>query len=199
MRNMKFKENGFVVVRCAVKDQTLALLETQFKMMEDCSYLERGISKENTRAFEDDQVHFSFPWYSAYCFESLMVILQKEIENVTAKQLFPCYTYARIMHEGASMAKHKDRPSCEFSATICISEDEKNPYPIYIEDYSGKVHEVFLKPGDMIVYNGTELNHWREEYKGKEQIQCFIHYVDANGPYKDHKFDKRPMLGFAKS
>lgn len=199
MRNIQFKENGFVIIRCAVKEQTLDLLRTEFKMMEDCSYYERRIPKEDTKAFEDKDVPCSFPWYSAFCFESLMVILQSVVENATAKELFPCYSYARIMRAGASMVKHKDRPSCEYSATICISEDEENPYPIYMEDYSGRVHKVFLKPGDMIVYNGTELNHWRKEYKGKEQIQCFIHYVDANGPYKDHKFDKRPMLGFAKT
>ena len=47
----------------------------------------------------------------------------------------------------------------------------------------------------MIVYNGTELNHWREEFQGKEHTQAFLHYVDANGEYKDFKYDKRPMLG----
>ena len=27
------------------------------------------------------------------------------------------------------------------------------------------------------------------------QMQCFLHYVNAKGPYADHKYDKRPMMG----
>jgi hypothetical protein len=50
----------------------------------------------------------------------------------------------------------------------------------------------------MLVYNGTELNHWREEYQGSEQMQCFLHFVDANGPYADYKYDNRPMVGLSR-
>jgi hypothetical protein len=55
--------------------------------------------------------------------------------------------------------------------------------------------EVILQPGDMVVYKGSEVEHWREPYTGKEQIQLFFHYVDANGPHAECKFDYRPMLG----
>ena len=47
----------------------------------------------------------------------------------------------------------------------------------------------------MCVYSGCELEHWREPYEGTQQIQCFLHYVNSNGKYKDYKFDKRPMMG----
>ena len=99
------------------------------------------------------------------------------------------------MGSGASMAKHKDRPACQFSATICIQDDIENPYPLCIENYSGHVSSIVLNPGSMIVYHGTQLNHWREEWYGTDHIQTFLHYVDENGPYKDYKYDKRPMLG----
>ena len=82
--------------------------------------------------------------------------------------------------------------------TLCIQDDKKNPYPIFIENYEGVASSIVLEPGDMIVYHGTQLNHWREEWFGNEHIQTFFHYVDANGPYKDYKYDKRPMLGLEK-
>jgi hypothetical protein len=47
----------------------------------------------------------------------------------------------------------------------------------------------------MCVYSGCEFEHWREPYGGNQQIQCFLHYVNSNGAYKDYKFDKRPMMG----
>jgi hypothetical protein len=55
-----------------------------------------------------------------------------------------------------------------------------------------------LEPGDMSIYTGCEVEHWREPYEGNQQIQLFLHYVDANGVHKDWKFDKRPFLGMKK-
>ena len=47
----------------------------------------------------------------------------------------------------------------------------------------------------MVVYHGTELEHWREKFDGNTQTQLFMHYVDADGEYKDRLFDGRPNLG----
>jgi hypothetical protein len=55
--------------------------------------------------------------------------------------------------------------------------------------------KVILQPGDMVIYRGCDIKHWRDPYDGNQQIQVFLHYVDVNGKYADHKFDKRPMLG----
>lgn len=193
----ELKKNGFVVLKEVVGQQTLKLLQHNFKMIQDCDLYLKGLPTDSAKTMNDTQVKNSFYWYSAYCFESLMLVLQPEVERATGKSLFPCYTYARIMYEGALMEKHKDRPSCQYSTTICIDEDPDYPYPIFIENYKGVVSEIHLSPGDMLVYNGTKLNHWRETYKGKQQMQAFLHYVDADGEYKDFKFDKRPMLGLS--
>jgi predicted 2-oxoglutarate/Fe(II)-dependent dioxygenase YbiX len=36
--------------------------------------------------------------------------------------------------------------------------------------------------------------HWRKEYKGKWLAQVFLHYVDAEGPNAEWKYDKRQKL-----
>ena len=95
----------------------------------------------------------------------------------------------------AIMKKHVDRPSCQLSITACIDHDKKSKWPIGFQRRDGKKIEVYTEPGDMVIYSGCELAHWRDAYQGKEQIQAFMHYVDAKGKYKDHKFNKRPMLG----
>ena len=33
---------------------------------------------------------------------------------------------------------------------------------------------ISLEEGDLIIYKGKELEHWREKYNGKEQIQVFL-------------------------
>ena len=53
--------------------------------------------------------------------------------------------------------------------------------------------KINLKPGDMLIYDGCELEHWREPFKGKVCAQVFLHYnINCN---KSNKFDGRPMLG----
>lgn len=192
-----FATNGYAVARGIIEPQTCRVLAEQFRMHRRCSYFYRNAPLEHVRAFEDGQVPYSFPHYGFYAFEALMVEMQPAMEVVIGKKLHPCYTYARIMFAGADMKVHKDRPSCQFSTTACIDYDVKDPYPIYIKNYAGKTSAVTLAPGDMLVYHGTDLEHWREEYTGREHIQAFLHYVDARGKYKDYKYDHRPMLGLS--
>jgi hypothetical protein len=192
-----FITQGYAVAKGIIEPQTRKILAEQFRMHRRCQHFYHKIPIDNTKAFADTQVPCSFAHYSFYAFEALMVELQPAMEVVIGKKLHPCYTYARIMFAGADMKIHKDRPSCQYSTTACIDYDVKEPYPIYIKNYAGKTSGVILEPGDMLIYHGTDLEHWREEYTGREHIQAFLHYVDARGKYKDYKFDHRPMLGLA--
>ena len=90
-----------------------------------------------------------------------------------------------------------------------------NEWPIYIDptgannviDEYKEIHKpnahkgnrVDLKVGDMLVYSGCELEHWREAFEGNVCVQAFLHYNDADGRFgKENIFDKRPMLGIPK-
>jgi hypothetical protein len=123
-------------------------------MIKDIDFVRHNHSFQNTRAFEDPQVPFSYSTYAHPPFESLMLLLQSEVESHTGLQLYPCYAYGRIMWPGAFMEAHRDRPSCEISCTICIDSDNENDYPIYMEDYQGNINKVIQKPGDVLIYNG---------------------------------------------
>jgi hypothetical protein len=197
-RNEEFAKNGYVIIRNVLDEQTLELCATQFKLVKEVSKHISDMTEEEFESVNDNQVPNSFYQYGNFCFESLMVMLKPIVEDVIGKSLYPSYTYARIMNSGASMERHRDRPSCQFSLTLCIQDDKENPYPIFMENYGGIASSVLLNPGDMIVYHGTQLYHWREVWHGSEHIQTFFHYVDSNGPYKDYKYDKRPMLGLQK-
>ena len=63
-------------------------------------------------------------------------------------------------------------------------------------DRNKKGKEIFMEPGDMIIYRGCKIEHWREKFKGTNLSQVFLHFNDGEGPYKDYcKYDGRPMLG----
>ena len=127
----------------------------------------------------------------------------------TGLNLVPTYSYARIYKKGDELKRHKDRPSCEISTTLNLGGD---PWPIFIDgtgadsviDEYKNIHKhnapkgtkVLLEVGDMLVYSGCELEHWREPFEGSVCGQVFLHYNHVNGPFADkNKFDKRPMLG----
>jgi hypothetical protein len=55
--------------------------------------------------------------------------------------------------------------------------------------------KVDLKPGDMLIYKGMELEHWREPFEGEDCIQVFLHYNKTSKEAELNKFDKRPHLG----
>ena len=103
-----------------------------------------------------------------------------------------------MYYNGAEMAVHRDRPSCQYSATMTIEVDETGPWEIWMENKYGDCSPFVIPVGSMLVYSGDKLAHWRETYTGKRQIQAFLHYVDADGEYANFKYDKRPMLGAGK-
>jgi hypothetical protein len=114
-------------------------------------------------------------------------------EEVTQAKLFPTYSYFRIYKNGDVLVKHKDRPSCEISLSLCLGYEAEMPWALWIEGPLG-VASIELQPGDALLYRGIECSHWREPMVGERAVQVFLHYVDQNGPYAEWKFDKRPSL-----
>ena len=72
-------------------------------------------------------------------------------------------------------------------------------WPIYLEpseEVGKKGRKVNLKPGDMLVYRGCDLEHWRDKFKGTECVQVFLHYNNSKTPgAKENIFDNRKHVG----
>lgn len=192
---MAFKEELYEVVKGAVPHELCVFIDTELELMKKVNYLANNANENDTNFFADNQCKNSFPYYGSYCTETLGQYLQSKIEEVTGKTLYPTYSYMRIYYTGSDMERHTDRPSCEYSATVCISNNPE-PWEIWFEALNGEKRAIYLEPGDMIVYKGDILPHWRDEYKGNRQTQIFVHFVDAHGKYRDYKFDRRPYLAF---
>lgn len=144
-----------------------------------------------------------YPWaerhgfndlYGDLLMESLLLHLQPAMEQTTGLRLLPTYSFLRIYETGAELPKHTDRHACELSASLTIGYDAPQPWPLWVES-NGRPRSLTLAPGDMLVYRGREVPHWREEFTGRYWIQAFFHYVDAAGPLADYKYDKRAGIG----
>jgi hypothetical protein len=200
---MSFKKNKYVVIKQAISKDLAAFVVNYFvmkKQVYDTCRQARFISPYEVLLGEyegaDDQIPHTYYCYSDIAMETLMLKCQPIMEKITGLKLTPAYTFARIYKHGDVLKRHTDRFSCEISTTMNLGGD---PWAIYLEP-SGKEGlkgiKVDLKPGDMLVYRGCELEHWRNKFKGKECIQAFLHYNNRKTPgAKDNIFDKRPHLG----
>lgn len=114
--------------------------------------------------------------------------LKPFVESIVSKKLNFTYDYFRAYLNQNELKKHTDRESCEYSLTICLKKGNCN-YPIFFEKKDGSNVKIELENGDMILYKGMELCHWREKYQGDQHIQLFIHYVDINNRFSVYKND----------
>ena len=157
--------------------------------------------------FTDKQAPGDFSKYGDPIMDALLSISIEQMCTLTGKELLPTYSYHRLYTTGTELKRHKDRPSCEISTTLCLGYDASNvdaskypdwDWPMFVKEDNGKEIPVHMKPGDMIIYRGCNVEHWREPYWGKNHAQVFMHYNDKNGPYAIAN-DGRPVLGLPSS
>jgi hypothetical protein len=158
--------------------------------------------------WNDKQVPDTYSHCADIAMETLLEWVKPIMEKHTGLKIIPTYSYARIYKKGDILHRHKDRFSCEISTTLNLGGD---PWPIYLSPKenvgipnkekgitsvsNAKGLKVNLKPGDMLIYSGCELEHWREAFDGEDCIQVFLHYNKVSKEAEQNKFDKRPHLG----
>lgn len=144
----------------------------------------------------DKQIPNTYSHYADIVMETLLEKIKPVMEENTGLKVLPTYTYARIYKKGDILKRHKDRYSCEVSTTLNLGGDD---WPIYLEPSGEEGKEgikVDMQPGDMLVYKGCDVEHWREEFTGENCGQVFLHYNDASDPKaEENKYDTRPFLG----
>ena len=180
-----FEREGYAVHRGVVP-----------KALRDFISIEYDILLSNQRMrFGDPQVAAGYSAYGPPVSEALMQYLLPFMEEKTGHKLYPTYSYGRVYLKGATLAKHRDRPSCEISLSVMIGQSGNVPWPLHFESLTGKTVAVALEPGDLVIYKGMDLTHWREAFQGDQQLQLFLHYVRRDGPHAKYRFDMRERLG----
>jgi len=211
---MSFKKKKYQVIKNALSQELTYFCRRYFtfkRQVANTLYAGKYISPYETMfgVYCDEQVPNTYSHYADLVMEVLLVELLPLMRKKTGLKLTPNYSYARIYKKGDILKRHKDRFSCEISTTLNLGGD---PWPIYI-DPTGKdcvIDEqqniikpnapkgikVNLDPGDMLIYRGNELEHWREPFEGEDCVQVFLHYNNAATEGADENlFDRRPHLG----
>ena len=212
---MTFIVNRYQVIKKAVSFDLANFIYNYFMLKRDAVkwMYDNNIIYDNGMfgTWIDEQVPNTYSHYADMVIETLMMKVLPVMREETGLELIPTYSYARLYKKGDILHRHKDRPSCEISTTMNLGGD---PWPIFIDGtgadsiLSGRETTTVVKPnapkgtkvllevGDMLVYSGCELEHWREPFEGETCGQVFLHYNHVNGPFAEkNRFDKRPMLG----
>ena len=205
--------NKFQVIKNAVPYELANFIFNYFLLKRDAVdfMYKNNITYDNGSlgTWTDKQVPNTYSHYADMVMETLMMKVLPRMEKETGLQLIPTYSYARLYKTGDILKRHKDRPSCEISTTLNLG---GAPWPIFIDgtgsdnviDEYKQIHKpnapkgtkVLLEVGDMLVYSGCELEHWREPFEGDICGQVFLHYNHVNGPFANkNMFDGRPKLG----
>jgi len=196
-----FKKQKYLIIKKAISNDMANFIYGYFSFKRRVAkkfFEERYISPFNTEwgFWSDEQVPNTYCHYADIAMETLLERVRPKIEKETKLKLIPTYSFARLYKTGDVLKRHKDRFSCEISATMFLGGE---PWELYIEpsgQENNKGIKILQKPGDILIYSGCELEHWREAFKGKNCCQVFLHYNKAGSTQaKENKFDRREFLG----
>ena len=214
---MSFKTKKYQVIRGALSKELANFIFNYMMLQRDAVDFMMKNNKVNpanpfmgTRT--DKQVPGCYTKYADWVMETLLMYMIPIMKAKTGLELIPTYTYTRLYEKGNILKRHKDRPSCEISTTLHLGGDE---WPIFLDPTGAdcviderkniiksgapKGVSVLMQPGDMLVYRGCDLEHWREPFQGTICSQVFLHYNNVQGPFaKTHVLDGRPLLGIPK-
>jgi len=216
---MSFKTKKYQVIRQALSKELANFIFNYMMLQRDAvDFMMKNNKVNPANPFmghrTDQQIPGAYSKYADWVMETLLQYMRPIMKAKTGMDLVPTYSYTRLYEKGNILHRHKDRPSCEISTTLHLGGD---PWPIYLDPtgadniLSGRETTTVVKPGapkgvrvdlkigDMLIYSGCDLEHWRESFQGTVCSQVFLHYNHANGPFaKTNMFDKRPMLGITK-
>lgn len=195
MINNTFKQTGYLHVPNLIP-KSLCAIVNQYALFKE------GLEFEAS----DEQVRGAHSIYGDTLMETVLHFLHSHMEKHTGLELCPTYSYYRVYRPGMTLDRHTDRESCEISTTICFGYNYMNKqdynWSMYVKTKENTEIKVIQNPGDLLVYKGCEIEHWRDSFEAPDksyQVQGFFHFIDKNGPfYPEFAFDKRPGLGWKK-
>ena len=206
-----FEENGWVKIDKYIDENMANLLYHHVQLeAQRLSYFEEHaieVAEDIHGTFTDAQAPGDFSKYGDPIFDTLLSMGAEKVCELTGKDLVPTYSYHRLYTMGTELERHKDRPSCEISTTLCVGYDNSNvdaskypdwDWPMYVGPKDGEKGTdgmpIHMKPGDMLIYRGDAVEHWRDQLWGNNHAQVFLHYNEKDGQY-DIPYDGRPLLG----
>ena len=116
------------------------------------------------------------------------------IERIVGKSMKPTYTYLSLYVKGADLPPHTDRPDCEYTVSFVVDKPEGSNWNIYVHKpqqevkYRGRYDDkppleecenVDCDVGGLMLFQGTDHIHFREELKCEYYNILLLHYCSV--------------------
>lgn len=164
----------------------------------------RTIDLRGVKQFPNLLQRPAFELYGHHYYPMLFFLwgLTPIIAQLIGRDLLPTYNYLRIYRQGDTCHVHSDRYSCEHSLSLTLGYSDGKPWNLEVEQQrtepSARVDQAFssaaasisMEPGDGVLYQGVHHRHGRvTPNPNRWSAHLFLHWVDRDGPYRDHAFD----------
>ena len=171
-----FWDDGYRVIDDLITPQQCAFLRHAMDRSRDVG--EMRVADHRTYRGPNNQ-------YAPIPAQMFLSSLTAKMSTLVGRKLLPGYSFWRIYLKGDVLNRHKDRDVCEVSVTISLmpTGEDECIWPIDVTDLHGSSHRIKLPLGSGLLYQGTEVEHWREPLTIAEHYQMFLHYVVADGPF----------------
>ena len=178
-----FTELGFNVGR--VPDDLWTSLITYYNNNEMNFHNEEWMKKGGVHVnwWEVDAYMIGIPWrLKRYWQTRLMKMV--EVWSGTKLENTDIYGMRRYEH-GARLLTHVDREQTHAASMIIniAQGDIKHPWAIEIYDFAGRLHEIEMRPGDIVYYESARCLHGRMmPLNGSYYVNLFTHYRPVGDP-----------------
>ena len=220
----KLMKEGYVVLKNFIPKDIIEFTMDSWKVMEldHESYPLMAEKEEDIiENSPEDTLFKSTGIYNAPFGVALHHYVWDKLKSHIDLELHETYSYSRKYDRGAYLKAHADRPSCEISGTLCLDyrTDDSTPWSIWVDnssDWINRPNEIFeetqaipmrqrktakridLEIGDLLLYQGPNVAHWREKLLGEHSYHIFVHFYNVNGgtlnmPGSDDAFEHVPQ------
>jgi hypothetical protein len=197
----RYRLDGYVLLEHLFPPQVLACFRGR---------LQQDLNLMGSRAFVRTNDLLTKPSIEVYSLEyppmaTFLWGLTPRVAQVAGCELMPSYAYFRIYQQGDVCRVHSDRPACEHSLSLTVELGENIPWPLsfekrHLEQPVATIEQDFgeeafssiaMNAGDGVMYRGVNHRHGRlDPNPNSWSAHMFLHWVDADGPYADHAFDR---------
>ena len=198
---VKFIKDRYVVLRNVIPKEIITFALDTWKTIEAYPESQAVIfdeEKEPIPESPESSYHTSRGGHTTPMGVAMHRWLHKELQKRIDMGLHQTYSYTRKYERGAYLRAHTDRPACEVSATLCLGyqSDDGKPWKIWLDNTKNWVDIgtdfnatqgipirrrknaicVDLEVGDLLLYQGPNVVHWRDTFIGDYSYHMFLHY-----------------------
>lgn len=150
---------------------------------------------ETDRLYGNDDDPDTQIFYAPLSLEALFPRIAAKVAESVGEPVAPAFSFLWLYKKGAGIHRHIDRDSAELVASLTVASAQSEAWPIHFEPTPDRQLTLRAEPGDLVLFEGHSVYHWREPSAADWHLQAIFNFVRSSGAYSHFKIDGRAHLG----